>query len=284
MWSFLTRYYDGRPEIDLFGKAEYILESCLNCDLIYQREILDEEGMMTLYEYYINSDVSLSIHERNPEPMDYEIQELRALSSRFGKRNDSMKVLDYGMGWGRWVRGAIEHGFIVSGTELSGKRKKYVHGLDVEIIDHEDLAESSFNLIHVNQVFEHLPEPLETLHNLSKLLSPDGVIHISVPPGNKTKKSVPKIDFHEHVVPPNMSPSMSVHPLEHINCFTQKSLLKMAELAGLKRIKIPLWKWRISFNPLKPKQSLLSFLRPMHRNYSPNCTSLYFTHSDDGFM
>lgn len=278
MWSFLSRYYGGRPGIEPFGEARYILDSCRNCDLIYQREVLDDKGMKLLYEEFIDPDISLSIHNENPEPRDDEIQELRALSSYFEKSEDQLRALDFGMGWGRWVKLALANGFRVSAVELSERRINNVRDLDVEIIDTDDFGNRKFDLIHADQVFEHLSEPCETLRTLSTALSPTGVIHISVPPGHKALHEAPKLSFHEKFDPPNISPSMPVHPLEHINCFTQKSLLIMAEMVGLRRIKIPIWKWRVVPNPFKPKRSILGLLRPLHRNFSPNCTSLYFTH------
>jgi 2-polyprenyl-3-methyl-5-hydroxy-6-metoxy-1,4-benzoquinol methylase len=60
------------------------------------------------------------------------------------------------------------------------------------VLEDFDCTEGSFDLILMNDVFEHLPDPLATLKIASCLLAPDGRIFIRVPniPGILLKRSV----------------------------------------------------------------------------------------------
>lgn len=61
------------------------------------------------------------------------------------------------------------------------------------------------------------------------------------------------------------------------NCFTSQAVITMANLAGLKRVKLPL---RYQYSIIGANQStidlLKNVLRPVYRNYFPN-TYHFFT-------
>ena len=98
----------------------------------------------------------------------------------------------------------------------------------------EILAQDSgpYDLIYSNQVFEHLEAPLQILKQLSDQLNSNGLVYIRVPDGRGVESELLKGGWR-----PELD---AIHPLEHINCFTRKSLIGMAQRAGLKHIQAPL--------------------------------------------
>ncbi len=89
-----------------------------------------------------------------------------------------------------------------------------------------------FECLYANQVFEHLPEPAATLQQLCARLTADGLVYLRVPDGRGVVEQLARRGW---------SPALdAIHPLEHINCFTRKTLIELAAGAGLRPISPPL--------------------------------------------
>jgi SAM-dependent methyltransferase len=144
------------------------------------------------------------------------------------------------MGWGYWSRMAQAHGFDVVGFELSKRRSEYARQMGVTVIDAlpEDVA--GFDCVYANQVFEHLSHPVQTLEALCRQLKPEGIVYLRVPDGRNVAAALEKGGW---------SPELeAIHPLEHINCFTRKTLTGLASKVGLKPFNPPL---RLSWGSLR---------------------------------
>jgi hypothetical protein len=96
-------------------------------------------------------------------------------------------------------------------------------GIDVV----QDLAQcdTEFNFINAEQVFEHIASPLKVLRALNTRLDTNGLLRISVPNGKRFLRRL-----HRGVWKPSKDP---IHPLEHVNCFTHRTLIRLAKEAGL---------------------------------------------------
>ncbi len=89
-------------------------------------------------------------------------------------------LLDFGCGDGRFLAAAQERGWQVKGTELSPNAARQ-RGLDV-VTDICEIADTTvFDCITLWHSLEHLCDPLGTLRNIRKYLSPTGVLLIAVP-------------------------------------------------------------------------------------------------------
>ena len=148
------------------------------------------------------------------------------------KKSEEICVLDFGMGWGYWCMAAQSCGYQVMGFEMSEVRRQFAKDNGIETIrDFAELGTQQFDFINAEQVFEHLPKPLQTLQSLVAYLNPNGVVRIAVPDGQGITRELTR---------PHWQASKNViHPLEHINCFTHSSLLRLGEQAGLRVIPQP---------------------------------------------
>jgi len=206
---------------------------CRACGTLYQTAILKPKRMLDLYEHWI--DPMQSLEKRLGADHSYYTQlanEVIGIGSLVSRRPQQTNVLDFGMGWGTWLHMASAFGFHTTGFELSERRAEYGRALGLHVVT--SLAEvkpASFHYIYANQVLEHVPDPRESLEQIASLLAPDGVADIHVPNQFGIRRRLSSHDWHAR--------HDAIHPLEHINCFSRRSLLAMGQSIGLRPIAPP---------------------------------------------
>jgi SAM-dependent methyltransferase len=277
--KYLTDFYGKQGGIDYhyLASGNYILEECSSCGLIFQKEILTDFLMEKLYERWIDPKRVFEEEEKTFE-LDYYArysQETATLISYFNAIPTQLKFLDFGMGWGKWLKLVQGFGVQAFGTELSESRINYAKKFGISVISWEELGSHKFDLINTEQVFEHIPNPLETLLQLKKSLKPSGLIKISVPNGSGLKNRLNELDWKaEKGSRKSFNP---VSPLEHINCFNNNSIKVMADQAGLKQVIIPLpLQYTLIGGNTSIKDLLKNLIKPFYRNYFGG-TYLFFT-------
>ena len=143
----------------------------------------------------------------------------------------SVAFLDFGMGWGKWCFLAKAFGCETYGLELSEERRQHGIQSGITVLGWDDLTTQKFDFINAAQVFEHVTEPLDTLKALVASLNPGGIVRIGVPRGWDIKRRLKIWDWKlPDTHPDSLNP---VAPLQHINCFSFRSLEAMGRLAGL---------------------------------------------------
>jgi 2-polyprenyl-3-methyl-5-hydroxy-6-metoxy-1,4-benzoquinol methylase len=231
--EFIERFYRGRVAYKSLQSTSYRVVLCQQCDFIYQDPILDEKGMQTLYEDWIDHQQSLQKKQTAGTALYRQYAgQIQTLAHLLKQRPDQIRILDYGMGWGYWSRMAQAHGFDVIGFELSKQRREYAHKMGITVIDELPTELAGFDCVYANQVFEHLPDPMQALADICRQLKPQGIVYIRVPDGRGIAAGL-----EQHGWTPDFG---AIHPLEHINCFTRKTLISFAAKAGLKPFNPPL--------------------------------------------
>ena len=128
--------------------------------------------------------------------------------------------LDIGSGSGELLYMAIKSGFVAKGIEpnigYADYSKKY---LDLPVINkiyhNAELTEKSFDVVNLQDVLEHLPDPLFCLSFINKILKENGILSISVP----------NIEFYSH------SPITQFH-YAHVYNFNSATLKAILFKAG----------------------------------------------------
>jgi len=239
--KYLESFYSpqGQIELEYLKGAEYILDECHNCGMIYQKEIPNDFLMNKLYEEWINSQEVFDQYEQSHN-LDYYsgyAREIMMLIKYFNTVPNQLKFFDFGMGWGNWCQMAKAFGCDFYGTELSEARIEYAKSNGIKVISWNEIPNYSFDFINTDQIFEHIPNPLETLNHLKKSLKPESLIKISVPDSCDIKRRVRVMDW---TAPKGSKNSLNpVAPLEHINCFNHSSITRMADIAGFRLVEIP---------------------------------------------
>jgi len=277
--DYLIDFYGsrGRIELSYLENSNYILKECSNCDLIYQEEIPNDQLMERLYEYWLDPNMRFEYHKKHDRlgHYIYYAQEIMQVIGFLNKHPSDLKFFDFGMGWGKWALMAKAFGCEAYGSELSRERIKYAEANGLKVIGWEDFPNYQFNFINTEQVFEHLPEPLETLRHLKKALAPDGIIKISVPTANNITERLKLMDWKAKKGSKNsLNP---VAPLEHINFYKRTSLVKMAQKAGMKEVLISMKKqYQYTTEWSGIKQIAQNLLKPVSLNLLRTKNYLFF--------
>jgi 2-polyprenyl-3-methyl-5-hydroxy-6-metoxy-1,4-benzoquinol methylase len=96
------------------------------------------------------------------------------------------RVLDVGCAHGGYVALLGWAGFEAIGTEINPWAARFAHetfGVKVlaGAVEDQDLKEGSFDVIVLNDVIEHLPDPVKTIGHCVRLLARDGFFMIQTP-------------------------------------------------------------------------------------------------------
>ena len=231
IFDFIGAYYGDRiSHSDLEGHS-YQISRCTRCGFIWQRWVLDEPGMEFLYSVAIDADESAS--KRSAPPFSSYlrwINEAIDLGGLFpGRSPVDVCVLDYGVGWGYWARAAAGLGYSVIGLDLAQTRLTAVESAGIKTVGSSTEIEShTIDVLRAAQVIEHIPDLATVRDEFLRLLAPGGVLVVAVPDGN---------DIERHPRSPKWRVrNDALHPLEHINCFTNETLTRFAQEAGMKPI------------------------------------------------
>jgi len=231
--DFLAVFYQQRIPRETLESENYRIVQCHQCEFIFQERILNTAGMVALYESWVDQTESLNKKRFASARLFRQYAgQLQVLQPLFASQPHRTRILEYGMGWGFWSRMAQAFGFDVSGFELSPIRSEHARNMGIKVVDRIGGEGILYDCIFANQVFEHLPDPLGTLVELRKNLSSDGFIYVRVPDGRGIARRL-----REHGWSSDME---AVHPLEHINCFTRRTLIRLAREAGLEPFNPPL--------------------------------------------
>jgi 2-polyprenyl-3-methyl-5-hydroxy-6-metoxy-1,4-benzoquinol methylase len=281
--KYLESFYGSQKqpiEFEYLLGAMYVLYECKKCGLIYQAEIPNEFLMEKLYGHWLDPEISVAAKAMSRRDLNYHVNdagEVMMLIAYFGGNPSRLHFLDHGMGWGSWALMAKAFGCHAYGTEISQTKLEYCSSQGIEVIQWQDLEKHKFDFINTEQLFEHISEPLATLRQLKKALKPNGLIKISVPDGTDTKRRLKVGDW--TAVKYSKNSLNAISPLEHVNCFSRTTVIKMAEIAGLKEVRIALtlqYIYWVNWKPIKPL--IYTMLRPFRLNVLRKGTNLFFRH------
>lgn len=235
VWPFLDHYYAGRIVPQQLTSGRYTIVQCRSCGFLWQREILDDAGMALLYDSWISAEVSRAKKLNAPLSLyTAYTRTIKTIAALFPQRpRATVRILDFGMGWGIWCLLAQAHGYTVVGHELSQERLAFAQQRGVAVATSlDELVPQSFDFINAEQVFEHVPQPVAVLRHLVEMLAPGGVVRLAVPNGQGIEQVLAQ--------PAWRASKDALHPLEHINCFTPQTLRLLGQMAGLRPLYLPL--------------------------------------------
>lgn len=277
--DYLTDFYSsrGKIEFEYLEGSEYILNECSSCGMIFQKQIPNNHLMDRLYGNWLDPEKTFNAHHKKDglPYYAYYAQEIMQMIAYFNKTPSELKFFDFGMGWGRWALMAKAFGCDAYGSELSKERVEYAISNGLKVVQWEEIPKYKFHMINTEQVFEHIPEPLETLRHLKKSLAEGGLIKISVPTANNIEQRLNIMDWRAKKTTKNsLNP---VAPLEHINFYRRNSIVKMAEIAGLKEVLIPIKiQYRYTNDWGGIKKIARNFYNPISKNLLKKLNYLFF--------
>lgn len=139
--------------------------------------------------------------------------------------SSNLSFVEIGCGDGSFLRHASAHFASVTGIEPSKRfaAEAVANGFKVinkYVSSAETVVEDKFDAFVSRQVFEHLPDPLDVLKGIRKMLKPGAVGMIEVPNGNRALRLGRFFEFFP----------------DHVNYYSVNSLVALASDAGLTTI------------------------------------------------
>jgi len=182
------------------------------------------------------------------------------------------RLLDYGAGFGVFSEVAMKMGFDVTALEFSEDRKLRLRKKGIKTIANIKESADTYDFVNIDQVLEHLSSPRLILKSILPLLQQNGCIYISVPISRGLRRYLVSAALDNTVL--SVNHMLSASPLQHINSFSRKALLLLANACGLRSVFSPLGEL---VSGAGFARSTRDFLRPFYRYLT---TSLYFQKSE----
>lgn len=276
--DYLKSFYNPVGGIDLnyLKGSLYTICECSSCKLIFQKEILNDEGLHLLYDVWMDPEKVKKKHKNlGLDLYANHVSEILMIISFLNKPPTDLKFLDFGLGWAEWA--SIAKGFGVDswGTELSRERIEHARKKGINIIEYGEIPDKKFDFINTEQVFEHVTNPLDLMNHLSKGLTQNGVLKISVPSAINIDKRIKKMNW--NAIKGSKYSLNPVAPLEHINFFRRSSIIYMAEAVGMQEIRIPLlMQYRFKSNWHGYRKIASNLINPILYNVLKNKNYLFF--------
>lgn len=156
------------------------------------------------------------------------LQRVRQAIPGLQSGGEQPKLLDFGCGWGFFIRAAQEQGWVCSGLEPLPACAVYARSrtgakIITDTLRVNSFPSGSFDLVTSFQVFEHLPDPLGDAAKLFHMIRPGGAIVIEVP--NISTWSVSLLGkYHRHFVQ------------DHLNFFSARTLGRLLSKVGFEPV------------------------------------------------
>ena len=161
----------------------FTLVRCLSCELLFVKEKCSQEELDINYK--VDGDMTVEedwvyLDEGNAENLKYYYKNLRSLIL---KQISFGKILDVGCNAGQFLDEMV--GFERYGIDRSpshGKiaQKKYGENIFIGTFEEYPAPGFLFDCITLQDVLDHMVDPLEALKKCNKLLKPNGILVIKV--------------------------------------------------------------------------------------------------------
>jgi 2-polyprenyl-3-methyl-5-hydroxy-6-metoxy-1,4-benzoquinol methylase len=156
------------------------LVCCLRCGLVYLNPRPDKEELAKFYPPAFYAQPTVTSKFFSDFLHSIKLREVSHLKN-------GGRILDVGCGEGGLLSAFKARGWEVYGldtsetaTKLSQKRIGEQYVFNCELRD-SNFPDNFFDVITLNHVLEHISYPNEELHEISRILKNDGVLHLSVP-------------------------------------------------------------------------------------------------------
>jgi SAM-dependent methyltransferase len=267
--AYLNSFYAERLAPSRLESHHYQLDACDECGLLFQRQVPTTTFLSELYDdLAIGDDAVVRADRGLPVRRGY-AHDVEQLINYWKLPPKDLSVLDYGAGFGLWLQMASAFGCRTTAAEFSPTKARLAQSRGDQVISTGAVPEKSYHFINAEQVVEHLVDPLEVTRSLARALVPGGLLRISVPNGTSIEACASRPDW--TIGKGQMGSLNAIAPLEHLNCFTNQSLVALGTRAGLEVFHYPLRQFLARDQRLRFIASAL-----LHRVRRPLGTLVYF--------
>lgn len=243
--ALIDSHYREQGHVDwsLLAGATYVVAACPVCDLIFQQMVPSDPVLERVYSQMI-SPAFLEPFENGLITLDSVAKitgELAHLFRLTGKPPGEITFLDYGFGQGRWGRVAKGMGARVFGVEMGEDKKVLAASLGIEILDDAAIDHMRFDIVHTEQVLEHLVHPGRDFARLAR--ATEVLFKAAVPVrgdlrGLLARHGLPEVSAFARARsgqrPHRHDEAFSaIQPLEHLNAYSRRTMEWLGAQNGL---------------------------------------------------
>ncbi len=219
----VQRYRD--VSLEDFKDVPYEVRHCPICDFYYQTYVATD----TFLEHmYIGEGKETSLKKKRDADINRFIgfaREAERIAVLLARRPHDVTVLEFGAGWGFWSLMAKAYGYQVHGFDTAPIRVAYAKENGIHFYTSlKEIESGSFDFVFSDQVLEHITDPVGALREATRCLCPGGLVRLGVPNAGGADTLLRNS---------RGRPLKELHPLEHINGFTYRSLVVCGEAVGL---------------------------------------------------
>lgn len=216
----------------LFVKDGFNHVKCNSCGLVYVNPRL-EDSQDTLDGFY-TSGIDADSFIKELLTRDYSPKRQKIFSAEINKMERYRKlnrILDVGCSFGGFLYAARNCGWKIKGIETVqevGTCGKELHDLDIFLgkLEDSDLPPSSFDIIRLNNIIEHVPDPAEFFSRTHLLLRKGGLLTVATTNFDSFSVLLCGRDW------------IYFDGRHHIVLFTPKTLKRLLEMSGFTSIDI----------------------------------------------
>jgi len=225
----------------LDGKA-YEIRRCPACDLWFQTWVMEDAELECWYSP--PRDRASFMEEIGRQRLHWfahlteEILVMRQLVAE-----PVPVVLDFGCNWGKWASMALAHGCEVFAVDVNRDAAAFCASRGIRMLGYDELPGLRFDFVNVDQVAEHLGDPLNVVRHLAACVKPGGFLKLATPGNARLPRQLGDAQARRDDSVLDAATLDSLLPLEHVNLFTGRSLVALARAAGLEPALLPFGKW-----------------------------------------
>lgn len=210
-------------------QSDYNIIDCNICGFKHVYPYPDDQSIAKLYteEYYEKAQPEYikKVEEDKEWWLEVYKERIKQISTYVEEKHE-VSVLDIGSGPGYFLLAAKLEGWNETGVEPSLQAYSYSKDQELNVYNKffsEEIIQGLplYDVIHMNHVLEHVPYPNKILKLIWNQLKPGGIFCVAVPNDFNPFQNILVADQDYH--------SWWVSPLEHVNYFDFKSLIKLLE-------------------------------------------------------
>ena len=227
---------------DKLASEPYEIRHCTPCHLHFQTMVMSDDELANWYSP--PRDEASFLKEISTQKLHWfahqteEILVLRQVCKAAMPR-----VLDFGCNWGKWSSMALAHGCEVFAVDVNRDAARFCASRGIRMVSLEEAAGLRFDFINVDQVMEHLTDPLTIARRLAGSLKTGGLMKFSTPHNTRLPAKLAAMQASGATGVPNATEIDALFPLMHVNLFTPHALRTLAQTAGLEEFRQPLLPW-----------------------------------------
>jgi|GEM_PF-638788 len=210
----------------IWEKNQKDFVSCRDCGLTFIYPIPKVEEIVSTYSEYLKDyehDKGY-LEDRKNGAKRLRTIFLREAKLSFHNRQGKPRLLDVGCGLGFFLK-EIEDQFEIYGVEISTFQAQFARerlGLNVfcGTLLQANYPDDYFDVVTLWEVIEHLPDPIEHIKEINRILKPGGLLALSTPNFSGLTSIVTKEKWHLY------------DPKEHLYYFSPKSIKNILQGSG----------------------------------------------------